>query len=145
MATTYDNIPNCPPNKADYVSNTIINVLMQSIPLIGPSLTTYYPKPVQNNKDLLNTQLSTLNNSISDWRSLMTKVTYDNTQDINGITNLLVGNGTPGSGYTETIVNYLTENLREQEIIDQVNIIGFGILLTIVIIYILSIKKYIRK
>jgi hypothetical protein len=130
----------CPAKHSDYVKHGWASFGMQLIPFIGPSLTGYLPK-VSNQQSKLDAANTKLDADISDWQK---EITAALTGDITNLNNLLkVFTGDPSSGvpgYTEIVADYVTEPLKEQILINQVNIVFLSLTVSLIISYLLSTK-----
>ena len=83
----------------------------------------------------------TLNNNIDDWRTEITSTLTGDITNLNNLLKILSGDSSKGvPGYTEIVADYVMEPVKEQVLINQINIIFLGILISIIITYLLSTK-----
>lgn len=130
----------CPAKHSDYVNHGVGSFFMQVIPFIGPSLAGYIPR-VPNQQSKLDTANTTLNNDINDWRTEITNVLTGDITNLNNLLKIMTGDPSSGvPGYTEIIADYVTEPVKEQVLINQINIVFLGLIVSIIVSYLLSSK-----
>ena len=141
MGTFFTDEAACPPNQSDYYGKGAFSVFVQSIPFIGGAIDGYVPSP-KTKQDELNQLQANLNTMVSDWQSEITKLTIDNVQDLNNLVSTILGDPDNGvDGYADAVSKFYLEPVREQSIINELNIAFLSILMSIVLMYLLSNKK----
>jgi len=131
----------CPATQSDYVAKGFFSVLLQSIPFIGSSVDSLVPGPPTAQNKLSDLQ-NNVQAQVDAWQKEITETTLKNVQELNDLITTILGdpdNGVPD--YASAISMYYLEPVKEQDIINTCNIAFLGVMLSLVVWYLLSIKK----
>ena len=131
----------CPPNKDDYYGKGALSIFIQSIPFIGGAIDGYVPGP-KNNQNTLDTLHSNLTAQVNDWQKEITDLVKGDVQDLNNLITTILGNPDNGvPGYADVVSQYYLEPVKEQGVINNINLIFLGIIISFILMYLLANKK----
>jgi len=130
----------CPSKSDNYVAKTFASICVQTIPFIGGAIDTWIPK-VPDQQGALDDLNSNISANTSAWRDEITKFTITNAVDLNNLITTILG--TPGeyNGYADIVSQYYLEPVKEQSNINKINIFFLTIMMSILVYYLVSIKK----